>query len=124
MKNILTILLMTAATVSAAVLIWQSDVPDTTRSLQVCERVRSLEFDQKSTRWVELGTPIKTLVVCVIPGTARDLKIEGLFQPYVDTPIANKMVSVDCYKSGRVKNGAPALQMPDGLYCNIPDVVR
>ncbi len=117
-------MLMSAVTASAAILIWQSDVPDATRSLQLCERVRTLEFDQKDTRWVELDTPIKSVVVCDIPGTARYLKIEGLLQPYVDAPITNKMVTVDCYKSARVKSGAPAIQMPDGFYCNIPDVVH
>ncbi len=124
MKTILTILLMSAATASAAILIWQSSTPDATRSLQLCERLRSLEFSQKENRWLELDTPIKSIVVCAIPGTARDLNIEGLLQPYVDTPITDKMVSVDCYKSARVKSGAPAIQMPDGFYCNIPDVVH
>ena len=117
-------MLMTAATASAAILIWQSSTPDATRSLQLCERLRSLEFSQKENRWVELDTPVKSIVVCAIPGTARDLKIEGLSQPYVDAPIADKMISVDCYKSARVKSGAPAIQMPDGFYCNIPDVVH
>jgi len=124
MRTLLTILLMTAATMSAAILLWQSDVPDTTRSLQLCERLRSLEFSQEEDRWLELDTPIKSVVVCAIPGTARYLKIEGLIEPYVDAPIADKMVTVDCYKSARVKSGAPAIQMPDGFYCNIPDVVH
>jgi hypothetical protein len=124
MRTVLTILLMSTATAAAAIYIWQADVPDATRSLALCERLRHLEFDQKSTRWVELGTPIKTVVVCNIPGTTRDLKVEGLIEPYIDTPLANQTVSVDCFKAARIKSGAPAIQMPDDLYCNIPVVVR
>ncbi len=120
MRNILTILFMTAATASAAIFIWQSDVPDATRSLPLCERVRTLEFDQKGTRWLKLDTPIKSVVVCDIPGTTRDLKIEGLRQPYADTPLSGRMVTVDCYKAARMKSDALPTQMPDGLYCNIP----
>lgn len=120
MRNILTILLMTAATVFAAVLIWQTDAPDATRSLQLCERLRTLEFDQEGTRWLKLDTPVKSIVVCPIPGTTGDLKIEGLVQPFADTPVAGKMVKVDCYRTARIKSGALAIQMPDGLYCNIP----
>ncbi|MBT5561422.1 MAG: hypothetical protein HOJ87_03655 [Rhodospirillaceae bacterium] len=124
MRAMLTILLMTAATASAAVYIWQADVPDATRSLALCERLRHLEFDQKTTRWIELGTPIKTVVVCDIPGTTSDLKVEGLIEPYIDTPLAKQTISVDCFKAARIRSGAPAIQMPDGFYCNIPDVVR
>ncbi|MBC8267301.1 MAG: hypothetical protein H8E36_00970 [Rhodospirillaceae bacterium] len=124
MRAILTILLMSAVTASAAVYIWQADVPDVTRSLALCERLRHLEFDQKTTRWVELGTPIKSVVICNIPGTTRDLKVEGVLEPYVDTPLANQSIDVDCFRVARIKSGAPALQMPDGLYCNIPVVVH
>jgi hypothetical protein len=124
MRAILTILLLTAAAASVGILIWQNYTPDATRSLQLCERIRTLEFDQKTTRWKELVKPIKSVVVCSIPGTTQDIKIEGLIQPFTDTPLAGKMVKVDCYRSARMKSGALATQMPDGLYCNIPVVIK
>lgn len=124
MRNMLTILLLTAVTASAAVILWQSDLPDTTRSLQLCERVRHLKFDQESDTWVELRTPKKTIVVCDIPETTRELNIEGLQQPFVDSPLPNRMIDVDCYRYARMKSGALPTQMPDGFYCNIPVVVH
>lgn len=124
MKNILIIVFMSAVTASAAVMIWQSATPDAIRSVQLCERLYTLEFDQKTTRWVELAKPLKSVVVCAIAGTTQELKVQGLRQPYTDTPLKGKMLDVDCFKSAHIKTAAPPVQMPDGLYCNIPQVVR
>lgn len=123
MRNVLYILLMTAITASAAIILWQSDIPASTREVQLCERMRFLEFSQENQRWVELSTPIRSVVPCAIPGTTRDLKIEGLKPAFTDKELPGEMVQVDCYKIARMKSGSLPTQMPDGLYCNIPVTV-
>lgn len=120
MRSILIILILTSLTASAGYMLWQGDKPNATRSLQLCERKRFLEFDQESDRWVALSTPKISTIVCPIAGTTGDLKIDGLQQPFKDTLLADKMIDVDCYTSARIKSGALPTQMPDGLYCNIP----
>ncbi len=115
---------MTATTAFAAYFLWQGGTPDATRSLKVCERMHFMEFDQETDRWVALSSPVRTMVVCPVPGTTGELNIKGLQQPFVDKPHPAKMIEVDCFKSARIKSGAPATQMPDGLFCNIPVVVN
>ncbi len=120
MRAILTILLLTSVTASAAILLWGSDIPDTTRSLQLCERMRYLEFDPETDRWAPLSKPVKSTIVCPIPGTTGELNIEGLQEPFKDTPLHGKMIEVDCYNHARMKSGALPTLMPDGVYCNVP----
>jgi hypothetical protein len=124
LRSILTVLLLITLSVIAVFFMWQSDKPEATRLVQLCERVRFLGFDQESDRWVQLSAPEKSVIVCPIPGTTGDLKIEGLQQPFVDKPLPDQMIEVDCYKTARMKSGALPSQMPDGLYCNIPAVVN
>ena len=124
MRKFLTIAVLGAGTAIAAFFLWQIDTPDATRELQVCEKLRHLEFDPVKDRLVALATPTKTHIVCPIAGTTGDLKIEGLQQPFVDTPLGGQMIKVDCYKYARLKSSALPIQMLDGLFCNVPVNVR
>jgi len=109
-----------AALAAAVIFMWHSNTPDETRSLQLCKRLEYFEFIQETGLWAKLGTPIESTVVCAIPGTTQDVKIEGLLPSYRDTPLSDQMVNVDCYYNARIKSGVLPVQMPDGLYCNIP----
>lgn len=124
MRKFLTIVVLGAETAIVAIVLWQSDTPDATHELQVCEKLPHLEFDQVTDRWVLLATPIKTPIVCPIARTTGDLRIEGFRQPFVDTPLAEQMIKVDCYKNARLKSEALPTQMPDGLFCNVPVKIR
>jgi len=56
-----------------------------------------------------------------VEGTVRDLKVDDLVITYLEAPLPDRTVEVECFKAPRMKSGALPLQMPDGLYCNVPD---
>ena len=113
-------LLLSTGMVMAFVIIWFNDIPDDKRQIPLCERLQYLTFDDETKVWKKLGTPIRTVVPCAPEGTTRDLKVENLQQPFIEKRLPDQMVSVDCYRSAHMKSDSLPVQMPDGMYCNIP----
>ncbi|MBT4219182.1 MAG: hypothetical protein HOK06_01345 [Rhodospirillaceae bacterium] len=101
--------------------LWVSDQPAEMRALPLCERTVHLEVDPKTGLWVRKPKPEVFIVVCPVEGTVRDLKVDDLVITYLEAPLPDRTVEVECFKAPRMKSGALPLQMPDGLYCNVPD---
>ncbi|MHA1599161.1 MAG: hypothetical protein ACTSV1_10605 [Alphaproteobacteria bacterium] len=121
MRTVIVSLLLILLTGGLGLALWFSNQPTEMRALALCERQQHLQVDRKTGLWVRLPSPVISIVVCPVPGTVRDLKVDDLVVTYIDTPLPGRTVDVACYKSARIKSDALPVQMPDGLYCNIPE---
>ena len=123
MRNVLHFLLLSTGMAMAFAVMWLSNIPDETRQVQLCERLQYLSFDDETKTWVKLGTPTRSIVPCAPKGTTRELNVESLQEPFIEKELPDQMVSVDCYTYAHMKSDALPVQMPDGMFCNIPQEV-
>lgn len=124
MKTFALIFLLLAISLALVMALFKGTEPDAMRTFPLCQRIQHLEFIPESGKWAVLAEPSLSVVVCPIPGTTADLSIEGLKQSYEETPLPGREIQVRCFKAPRIESGLLPMQMPDGLYCNIPAVVN
>jgi|GEM_PF-5674259 len=107
-------------TVGLFVALWVGGKPDVIKKLQVCERQVLLSFDDESKTWQKLDKPERIQVICRVPGATGVNEPEGIDRKYTEKEIPGRFVAVECYQAPRFRTDTLPIQMPDGLYCNIP----
>jgi len=113
---------MLLAALAAAAVWWMvlDSAPDEVRALPLCERTWVLEFDLATKQWIDAETPRVETVVCEIEGATGTVGLEDEKRAHVDTPLEGQTLDVECYRRARLRPDTLPLQMPDGLYCNVP----
>jgi len=118
-----TILAWTVLAMLAAAAVWWmvlESAPDEVRALPLCERTWVKEFDSRTKTWVAAETPRVETVVCEIEGATGSVGLEDEKRAHVDRPFEGQTMNVKCYRRARMLPDTLPLQMPDGLYCNVP----
>ena len=113
---------MVMAALAAAAVWWLKldSAPDEVRALPLCERTWVLELDPRTNLWVAAKTPRRETVVCEMEGVTGSVGLDDEKRAHVDTRLKGQTMDVPCYHRARMMADTLPLQMPDGLYCNIP----
>lgn len=104
--------------------------PDTTLSLQICERALYRELSLRDGKWKRLVKPVHLTTVCGLSGDADGWHIRGPGPHYdedhrmifTDTPIPDRAYEAGCIRKplSSANAGYVWAKEPGGLYCEVP----